>query len=405
MFKRTQFQLALVLTLAVSSVTAGSALVMVRAEQQPPTPAGAGANLLPQQQPANRPRRADEPATTAANTSQQQTTTPLPTPTATPSAADEVTLPEDEVVRVDTTLTNVLLSAIDKSKRFVTTLKKEDVRVLEDGVPQEIFTFNQQVDLPLTLAIVIDTSISQERTLPDEKAAARAFVDAVLRPGKDEVAVVSFTGDTQLEQGLTGSVQRVRRAIDQVEFVPPSGYIGNGQIVPTTPPISGDNQSRAGSTAIWDAIYVTSNEVLSESSDKTRRALILVSDGFDTSSQLKLNEAVERSIKNDVMVYSIGIGDSYYGGVEEGTLRKLSERTGGRAYFPKSEADLRNAFAQIQKDLREQYLVAYSPTNKARDGSFRQLKVEIINPELKKQNLRLIYREGYFAKSDSARRP
>jgi len=382
MFQQTQFRLVLVLMLAVSCVTVGSAFVDVRAEHQQPPPAGAEANMPPQQQPANR---------------------PLPTPTATPPAADnEVTLPEDEVVRVDTSLTNVLLSAIDKNKRFVSTLKKEDIRVLEDGAPQEIFTFNRQVDLPLTLAIVIDTSISQERTLPDEKAAARAFVDAVLRPGKDEVAVVSFTGDTQLEQGLTGSVQRVRRAIDQVEFVPPSGYIGNGQIVGGTPPISGDNQSRAGSTAIWDAIYVTSNEVLSESSDKTRRAIILVSDGFDTSSQLKLNEAVERSIKNDVMIYSVGIGDSYYGGVEEGQLRKLSERTGGRAYFPKSEADLRNAFAQIQKDLREQYLVAYSPTNKARDGSFRQVKVEIVNPELKKQNLRLVYREGYFAKSDGA---
>jgi len=384
MFKRTQFRLILALMLAVSIVTAGSAFVAARAQQQqsPQTGAEMNAPQPQQQQPANR---------------------PLPTPTATPPAADnEVTLPEDEVVRVDTSLTNVLLSAIDKNKRFVSTLKKEDIRVLEDGAPQEIFTFNRQVDLPLTLAIVIDTSISQERTLPDEKAAARAFVDAVLRPGKDEVAVVSFTGDTQLEQGLTGSVQRVRRAIDQVEFVPPSGYIGSGQIVGGTPPISGDNQSRAGSTAIWDAIYVTSNEVLSESSDKTRRAIILVSDGFDTSSQLKLNEAVERSIKNDVMIYSVGIGDSYYGGVEEGQLRKLSERTGGRAYFPKSEADLRNAFAQIQKDLREQYLVAYSPTNKARDGSFRQVKVEIVNPELKKQNLRLVYREGYFAKSDGA---
>ncbi|MBA3248476.1 MAG: hypothetical protein H0T63_10385, partial [Pyrinomonadaceae bacterium] len=178
MFKRTQFRLILALMLAVSIVTAGSAFVAARAQQQqsPQTGAEMNAPQPQQQQPANR---------------------PLPTPTATPPAADnEVTLPEDEVVRVDTSLTNVLLSAIDKNKRFVSTLKKEDIRVLEDGAPQEIFTFNRQVDLPLTLAIVIDTSISQERTLPDEKAAARAFVDAVLRPGKDEVAVVSFTGDT-----------------------------------------------------------------------------------------------------------------------------------------------------------------------------------------------------------------
>ena len=337
-----------------------------------------------------------------ARAQQQQTQQQQPAPQ--PPAArqeNDATVDDDEVYRVDTNLTNVIFSATDKDKRFVTTLKREDIRVLEDGAPQEIFTFQQQVDLPLSLAIVIDTSRSQEHTLPEEKAAARAFVDAVLRPRKDEVAVLSFTGESTLEQGLTGNITRVRNAIDRVEYVPPSGTVNGRVVITGTPPISDTNQSLAGSTALWDSVWVTCDEVLSEASDKTRRAIILLTDGYDTSSKMKLQEAVERAIKHEVLVFAIGIGDSYsFDGVDEGSLRKITERTGGRAYFPKTSADLQAAFAQIQRELREQYLVAYSPTNKARDGSYRQLKIEIVNPELKKQNIKLSYRQGYFAKSD-----
>jgi Ca-activated chloride channel family protein len=316
-----------------------------------------------------------------------------------------VPLDDEDVERVETDLTNVLFTAVDKSKRFVTTLRQEDIRVLEDGVPQQVFTFQRETDRPLSLAILIDVSASQERTLPEEKSAAQRFVDTVIRAAKDEVAVLTFTGDATLEQGLTGSAARVRRAIDRVEFTPPSGYIGGGVTV-GTPPISGDNQARAGSTAIWDAIWVTSREVLSESSDKTRRAIILLSDGVDTSSRLKLQEAVESALKADAIIYSIGIGDSFsFEGVDEGSLRKISERTGGRAYFPRNEDDLRSAFAQIQEDLRSQYLVAYSPSNKTKDGSFRKVQIEVVNPDLKKQQLRLTYRQGYFARSAVDARP
>ena len=121
--------------------------------------------------------------------------------------------------------------------------KAEDIRVLEDGQPQEIFTFQQNIDLPLSLAILIDTSASEERTLPDEKIAARAFLENVLRPDKDEAAMLSFTGETTLEQGFSGNLERLRRAIDRVEFIPPSGYIGGGVVVNGTPPISGTNQA------------------------------------------------------------------------------------------------------------------------------------------------------------------
>jgi VWFA-related protein len=342
----------------------------------------------------------------AENSTRQRRAQNLSEPSPTPPVKEEETLVSDEVVRVETNLTNVFFTAADKHKRFVSTIKREEVRVLEDGVPQEIFTFQQNIDLPLSLAILIDTSRSEERTLPEEKAAAQSFLEAVMRPGKDEAAVVSFTGDATLEQGLTGNIAHLRRAIDRVEYVPPSGLIGGGVVVGgiprTTPPISDTQQALAGSTAIWDAVWTTSNEVLRDTAEHTRRAIILLTDGQDTSSQLHIEEAINGTVKIDALVYAIGIGDRYQFGIDEGALKRIADATGGRAYFPRSERELRDAFMQIQKDLREQYLIAYSPRNKTRDGSYRRVIIEITNPELQKQALKLTYRPGYFAKSPAS---
>jgi len=379
MFYRNKIKNALAFSLVGSLLLSGLFSIGASAQQQQDPSAT---------QDKSRPRR----------TNDQPQTTPSPKPS--PKKDDDVTLQDDEVVRVETDLTNILFTAVDKQKRFITTLKQEDITISEDWQPQQVFTFARQTDLPLSLAILVDTSISEERTLPIEKAAASAFVDAVIRPDKDEAAVISFTGESTLEQNLTGSATRIRRALDGVQFVPPSGYIGNGQIA-GTPPISGTNQSVQGSTAIWDAIWVTSDEVLSQTSDKTRRAIILLTDGQYTSSHKHMDEAIDRALKSDAVIYAIGIGDEYYDGVNKGALRKITERTGGRAFFPDNESELRAAFEQIQLELRSQYLVAYSPTNKNKDGSFRKVQIEIVNPELRKETLRLTYRQGYFAKTRS----
>jgi VWFA-related protein len=329
----------------------------------------------------------------------------MPSPSPTPRTREELPQDSDEVIKVDTNLTNIFFTAADRNKRFISNLKAEDIRVLEDGQQQEIFTFQTNIDLPLSLAILIDTSASEERTLPDLKEAARAFLENMLRASRDEAAIVSFTGETTLEQGFTGNVERLRRAIDRVEFVPPSGYVGGGVVVNGTPPISGTNQQLAGSTAIWDAVWATSEELISASAEHTRRAIILLTDGQDTSSRLKMDEAIQSAQKADALIYAIGIGDRYTFNVNEGSLRKIAEKTGGRAYFPEHQRDLREAFTQIQKDLREQYLVAYSPINKARDGSYRKIEIQIINPELRQQNLKLNYRAGYFAKTAAPETP
>ncbi|HEU4435023.1 MAG TPA: VWA domain-containing protein, partial [Pyrinomonadaceae bacterium] len=208
---------------------------------------------------------------TLSASNKQDVASAMPSPSPSPRNRDDVPQDSDEVIKTETNLTNIFFTAADKNKRFVSDLKAEDIRVFEDGQQQDIFTFQTNIDLPLSLAILIDCSASEERTLPDEKEAARAFLENILRPaGKDEAAILSFTGETTLEQGFSGNIERLRRAIDRVEFVPPSGYIGGGVVVNGTPPISGTNQAIAGSTAIWDAVWATSEELIGTSAEHTR---------------------------------------------------------------------------------------------------------------------------------------
>lgn len=323
----------------------------------------------------------------------QQSTSTKPAPSATPPIDEE-----PEVLKVETEAVNVLFTAQDRDRRLLLNLKPEDLKVFENGQPQPISSFSKQVDLPLSLSILIDTSISQQRTLPEEKLAAMSFIESVIRPAKDEVAVVSFTGESTLEQGMTNNIDRIRRAVNRVEFVPPSGYAGGGVLV-GTPPASGRNQATQGATAIWDAIFVTSEEVLGPAPERTRRAIILLTDGVNTWGQKKLNDAVLAAQKAEAVIYSIGIGDDFYGGLNKGALNTVSERTGGRAFFPKDEVELRQAFKQIQEEMRSQYLLSYEPDNQTADGSYRKIEIQIANPELAKQKVKLTYREGYFAKT------
>lgn len=318
---------------------------------------------------------------------------PVPSPTPTPLVVED----EGEAIKIDAEVVNVLFTA-HQDRRLVTSLKQGDVKILENGREQTISSFTRQIDLPLSLAILIDTSISQERTLPIEKAAALSFLESIVRAAKDEVAVISFTGDSTLEQGLTNNLTRLRRAIDKVAFVPPSGYIGGG-VFSRTPPISGDRQAVAGSTAIWDSIWITSDEILGAAPENTRRAIILLSDGVNTYGQKKLDDAVQAALKAEAIIYAVGIGDDFYGGVDKGSLGRIAERTGGRAYFPRDERQLREAFKQIEEEMRSQYLIAYEPVDQKTDGTFRKIEVQLTNPQLQKDKIKVTHRQGYFAKS------
>lgn len=303
-----------------------------------------------------------------------------------------------DVIRTETDLTNLLFIVTDKNNRYLTTLQEKDIRILEDGVPQTLFTFQRETDRPLAIAFLIDVSASEQRTLPQEKAAARGFIEHVIRSNKDQAAIIPFEGYAHLEQPLTRDVIGIYRALERVEVAFPS-YAGSA------PPISGVASGpgtvappREGSTAIWDSITVTCRQVLARGPGQRRRAIILLTDGQDTSSRLPRSTAIDQAIESEAVIYAIGIGDKRYEGVDKGALRNVAERTGGRAFFPKKEDDLNEAFAQIEQELRSQYLVAYSSTNKKHDGSFRKMTIEITNPELQKEQLKLRYRPGYFAK-------
>jgi VWFA-related protein len=309
------------------------------------------------------------------------------------------TVDQDDVVRVESELTNLPFTVTDKQRRFVTTLRAEDLRVLEDGVPQTLFTFQQETDRPLAIAFLIDISVSQEVTLPDEKAAARQFIENVVKSSRDQVAIVPFTGSAFLEQNLTRDVLTVFRVLQSVEIAAPA-YLGSGRPlsgIPTGPRLPAVPPE--GSTAIWDAVALTSGNVLTKTRDQRRRAIVLLSDGIDTTSRLSLKEAANRALAAETVVYTIGIGNSKLEGVYRDPLRDIAERTGGRAFFPDKKHDLNAAFAEIERELRTQYLIAYSSTNKKRDGAYRKITVEITNPELRKQNLQLRHRPGYFAKT------
>jgi len=304
---------------------------------------------------------------------------------------------QDDVIRTETDVTNLPFTATDKQHQFVTTLRAEDLRVLEDGVPQTLFTFQRETDRPLAIAFLIDVSISQEATLPAEKAAVRTFIEKVVQSSKDQVALIPFTGLAYLEQPLSRDLLGVYRVLETVDVAVPA-YLGSGK--PLTGIVSGPGLPATpdpGSTAIWDAVALTSNNVLANAPGLRRRAIILLSDGINTSSRLSQKEAINRVLAAESVVYTIGIG-SKRDGLDRNALRDLAEGTGGRAFFPDKKFDLDAAFAEIERELRTQYLIAYSSTNKKRDGSYRKITIEITNPDLKKEKLEIRHRPGYYAK-------
>jgi Ca-activated chloride channel family protein len=293
---------------------------------------------------------------------------------------------ESQTIKVGTQLVNVLFSATDKQNRYINDIQKEEVTIIEDGKPQEIFVFKRETDLPLTMAIMVDVSGSEQFAIPRIRETGSQFVQSVVRQGKDTVAVIQFEGEATLLQGLTSNPARVRKALDDITYVapPPIGVFGG-----PTPPINGG--SRQGGTSIYDSLIATCADLLAR--EPGRKTIILISDGEDTTSRKKIGDAIEEALRAEVVIYSIGIGDPAYGGINEGVLKRLSESTGGRVVIPKGLRDLDNAFLQLEQDLRQQYLLAYEPTNETPDGGFRKIELKVAN----RKDLRIRHRRGYYA--------
>jgi VWFA-related protein len=278
----------------------------------------------------------------------------------------------------------ISFTALDKSKQAVTTLSKEKVRLLEDDVPQEITGFERDAEQPLSLVIMLDTSATQQRALPNAKLAALGFIENLMRQGKDEAAIITFTGQAMLERDFTRDVSQVKRSLDGVNYVLPLPYI-----------MSDEEMKAAASSALWDALWLAANDVLSKGMSQARRGILILTDGSDTASRIKMKEALNRAMKADAAIFVIGIGVDVYGGVDQSAVREVAEKTGGKFFLPEKISDLPEVFAEIKQQLSSPYIITYTSTGKKKNNSLRRVKIEITDPVLRKQDLKLFYKRGY----------
>ena len=280
-------------------------------------------------------------------------------------------------IRVGVELVNVLFTVTDKNGRLVKGLGPEDFIVEEDGDEQTIQHFASENELPLTLALLVDTSPSVEPVFAEEKRTARQFLRSILR-SQDLALVMGFDRSVTLMQDFTESSGMLGDAIDDLR-------VGSG-------------------TSIFDAVYLASEDRLAQ--EAGRRAIILISDGEDTTSRVRRNEALISAHQADAVIYSIsntlrrrrglfGFGGPQTGDI--GTLKKLSEETGGAVYELDSRDDFEEIFEQIAAELRSQYSLAYVSTNLERDGDFREIR---IRP--RDRDLRVRARRGYYETSEDA---
>jgi VWFA-related protein len=278
----------------------------------------------------------------------------------------------------------VLINAVGPNQNPVE-IRAEDLRITEDGGLEQISHFQPIKNSAITLTLIIDISISQERTLDAQKRAATTFVNSIIHSDRDLAAVATLTNFVRVEQQPTDDLELIRAAIDRAKIAFPPGY-QRGAVIIGPPPTQRGIASPIGSTAIWDAIVTTCDGSRFSPIEKRRRAIILLTDGQDTASKSKLSEAIESAVRKDITVFSIGIGDPNYDGVNKNALRKLSEDTGGKAYFPKKTTDLSAVFGEIGTLLRNYYEVSYTSIGTKPAG---KLKIIITNPNAK--GVQLLY--------------
>jgi VWFA-related protein len=318
---------------------------------------------------------------------------------------------QDSKIAVEVKVVNVLASVRDKQGQFVSTLTKDDFVLAEDGHPQTIQYFSKESDLALTVGLLVDTSMSVRRVLPEEREASYVFFDRVLRE-KDQAFIIDFNREVTLEQGLTSSHKRLDAALKLLEPAQlnrdrdsSSGGSGGGS--------GGGRRGRGGGgTLLYDAVYLASNELMM--SQQGRKALILLTDGEDRGSQESLDAAIESAQRADNVVYSIlfsdeealggrdrrGMGRPGGGGRFPGenrpngkkVLERLSRETGGRLFEVSKKQTFEQIFSSIQQELRNQYSIGYTPTRTdAASSGYRKIQLTTNQKDLIVQA-----RDGYY---------
>ncbi|HEY1984839.1 MAG TPA: VWA domain-containing protein [Terracidiphilus sp.] len=318
-----------------------------------------------------------------------------PSPDAAPVSHAPAAPEEDQSVatfKLQVNLVDVFFTVKDKSGNLVPHLTKNDCTILEDKQPQTYKSFVAETNLPLTIGILLDTSGSQQNVLPLEQDAGSRFLEHVLKQ-KDEAFLLSFDVNVDLLQDFTNSTRQLSRAMSKAEINTAAGNGGAG-----IPGAGGGTVPTYGTpkgTLLYDAIYLASNEKLTQESG--RKAMVILTDGDDQGSRYKISEAIAAAQKSNAMVYVILIADTgFYGGFGYNgysAAKRIAEETGGRLInVGNNGKKLEEAFAQIEDELRTQYVATYTPTNTKLDGTFRHLNVECRGDGLKVQT-----RKGYFA--------
>ncbi len=286
---------------------------------------------------------------------------------------------EQQPLRVQVELVNLFATVRDGHKRLISNLTKDDFRIFEDGKEQKVAFFSHETSLPITLGLLIDTSGSESRMLPAEQEAASRFLAQVLRKS-DLAMVISFDIDVDLLSDFTSDRAQLDRAIQRARINAPSTpSIVRGPLPQTGPK----------GTNFYDAVYLACRQKLA--SEAGRKALVILTDAEDNGSKVKFEEALEAAQRSDTVTHVLLVYDPAYG-ANEFVARKLAEDTGGRMIAVRSEKKLQEAFDQISEELRSQYTLGYYPSNPARDGRFRKIKIETTHGDL-----HVLSRRGYYA--------
>ena len=263
--------------------------------------------------------------------------------------------PVDQSIKIDVEVVNVLCDVYDPRGMLVKDLHKDQFRVSENGKPQEIRYFAQESDLPLTVAILIDVSGSVRLVIEEEKATAGQFLQRILRPD-DQALLMGFASNVILWQDFTSSMDLLHKNLDRLRAVPIRSFTG-----------------LFAGTVLYDAVYLTATEKMRDITG--RKAIVILSDGVDTGSQMKLPAAVQALQDSNTVAYGIcyepagGAGGCSY-------LKDIATPTGGRSFKVTKKVSLSKVFQTIEDEIRSQYAIGYVSSNPAHDGTFRKLDVK-----------------------------
>jgi VWFA-related protein len=285
--------------------------------------------------------------------------------------------------RKNVNVVNIFFTVKDHHGALLPNLGKDEFEVLEDGKPQTIKYFSAETNLPLTLGLLIDSSGSMQRMLDEEKVVAADFLRQVVT-GKDLAFIISFDINVDLLQDLTSDVHLLDKGLQQAKINIGGGSGGIPGLGQGPVPISNPK-----GTLLYDGVYLASNEVLAK--QVGRKAMVLLTDGEDEGSRLKLRDAIEAAQKADAICYVLLLHDPMYP-AGTGEMRQLTEATGGRMIEVNNPNKIGDAFRQISAELRSQYSLGYTPENEKRDGTFRKTEIKSKNNGYKVQA-----RKGYYA--------